>query len=181
MIKKIMPFVLGFLLVFFSFGIPKSNATNTNNMPMSKKVMMKIKRWLPDMMSVAHKQMLMPFFYKVYPSGSLIFFESKILKLTPFQIKQEVMLVKEMENKAIPQFKIFNRAKKEFYMEVNKHNPSPAKLMKYERTAGNAEIALSEAMISIHLKATRVLTPSQKIILRKLLINWQINWRLTGH
>ena len=174
MIKKIMPFVLGFLLVFFSFGIPKSNAMNTNNMPISKTVMMKLKRWLPAMMSYGHKPVFMSFFYKVYPSASLIFTNRKILKLTPFQIKQEAMLVKEMENKTIPQFKILNRTKKEFYMEVNKNNPNPAKLMKYERTAGNAEIALSEAMISVHLKAIRVLTPSQKTLLRKLIINWPI-------
>ena len=176
MIKKIVivPFVLGLLLMFFSFGIPKSNAMNMNNMPISKMVIMKMKRWMPDMMSVAPKLMFMPFFYKVYPAAHLIFNHRKILKLTPFQIKQEAMLVKEMENKAIPQLKILNRAKKEFYMEVNKNNPNPAKLMKYERTAGNAEITLSEAMISVHLKATRVLTPSQKTLLRKLMINWPL-------
>ena len=174
MIKKIVivPFVLGLLLMFFSFGIPKSNAMNTNNMPMSKSVMMKMKRWMPDMMHFAPKLTFMPFFYKVYPGAHLIFNARKMLKLTPSQIKQEAMLVKEMENKAIPQFKILNRTKKEFYMEVGKNNPNPVTLMQYEKTAENAEMALSEAMISVHVKATRVLTPSQKMLLRKMMINW---------
>ena len=185
MIKKIMPGWLLVLLIALSIGVPKSNAMNMSNacgkkkmnmsnMPISKSVMMKMKKWMPDMMSFAPKLAFMPFFYKVYPGAHLIFNSRKILKLTPFQIRQEAMLVKEMENKAIPQFKILNGAKKEFYMEVNKNNPNPAKLMKYERTAGNAEIALSESMISVHLKATRILTPSQKILLRKIMINWPI-------
>ncbi len=191
MIKKI---VLGWLLVLLialSIGVPKSNAmmmknpcgVNANNgkmmgkaknMMISKSVMMKMKKWMPAMMSYAPQLGIMPFFFNVFPGAHLIFNNRKILRLTPLQVKQEAMLVKKMEDEAIPQFKILNKTKKAFYMEVNKNNPSTSKLISYDKAYGNAEISLAKAMISAHMKATSLLTPSQKSLLRKMLINWPV-------
>lgn len=197
MIKKIMPFVLVLLLMFFSFGIPKSNAAmmknpcgvntrNAHNAGMAGKrsalmntlinrtTLMKIHRLIPFMQPYIHAIMIMPFFYKVYPGAHLIFMNSNILKLTPYQLKQEAMIVKKVLRENISLLNILNRSRKMFYMEVNKNNPSASKLISYEKTFENTEKILGENIIRAHIKATRLLTASQRNILRKLLINWPV-------
>ncbi|MFW0884438.1 hypothetical protein ACMCNP_05235 [Candidatus Acidulodesulfobacterium sp. H_13] len=163
--KKIFLTAFLFLAVFLGFNISGANASMpTNACAMSKtKKTRNMKRFFR-----MHSLNFRFNFYIFHPGPFWVYKNAKVLKLTPVQVLQEKMLAKEMMNDTKQGIKTLKKAILGYRTASMQKNPSIKESISRVKAVGEAETYLGYVMIPSHIKAYRLLDPSQRMMYLKL-------------
>ncbi len=122
----------------------------------------------------AHHSLGFPhIFRRFHPDPNWILTHAKAFNLNSSQIKQEKKLITEMTPDTIKGVVKLKKALKQYKIDAKQNNPSITKLISDVKAVGSAETYLGYEMIPFHIKAYRVLYPSQQSLYHRLAkINW---------